>query len=82
MDDPAVSSPAYEDTFKPAPREGLSSLEMLLLGLIAPAAPSGPVLRSGSSCPGCGAGTLDYNGLLQLECPLCGFVSGEGAGCT
>jgi uncharacterized protein (DUF983 family) len=38
--------------------------------------------RPGSTCPGCGQGRLDYNGLLELECPLCGFTLGSGAGCT
>jgi uncharacterized protein (DUF983 family) len=61
----------------------LSSLEKLLLGLetlkihrvVTP-------LRKGDPCPQCGAGTLDYNGLLQLECLACGFVNGDGGGCT
>ena len=39
-------------------------------------------LRSGVVCPQCGQGRLDYNGLLQLECPRCGFVNAEGGGCT
>ncbi|MCQ3939141.1 MAG: hypothetical protein DPW18_19160 [Chloroflexi bacterium] len=64
--------------------KNLSSLERLLLGMDAPqtgqtlAAP----LRKGAICPECGAASLDYNGLLQLECPACGYVSGEGGGCT
>ena len=62
--------------------KNLSSLELLLMGLDRPAESSRPPLRLGSECPGCGKGKLDYNGLLQLECPLCGFVSGEGGGCT
>jgi hypothetical protein len=61
----------------------LSSLEKLLLGIDQPeiiqtTAP----LRKGETCPACGEGILDYNGLLQLECPACGFVSSEGGGCT
>ncbi len=59
----------------------LSSLEMLLLGMIL-LKESGEPLRLGAECPECGEGRLDYNGLLQLECPECGFVSAEGAGCT
>lgn len=61
----------------------LSSFEKLLLGLEAPEIleVSTP-LRKGSICPQCGEGELDYNGLLQLECPSCGFVNGEGGGCT
>jgi len=60
----------------------LSSLELLLMGLNHPPVTGEPPLRLGSACPNCGAGELDYNGLLQLECPRCGFVSGEGGGCT
>ncbi|MFN8434419.1 MAG: hypothetical protein U0V18_10375 [Anaerolineales bacterium] len=63
--------------------ENLSSFEKLLLGLEKPEilevdAP----LRKGSVCPNCNEGQLDYNGMLQLECPSCGFVNGEGGGCT
>jgi hypothetical protein len=39
-------------------------------------------LRKDSLCPLCGNGYLDYNGLLQLECAVCGFVDGEGGSCT
>jgi uncharacterized protein (DUF983 family) len=60
----------------------LSYLEMLLMGLIKLEASAGEPLRSGSPCPECGEGNLDFDGLLQLECPRCGFVSGEGGGCT
>jgi len=65
-----------------SPQE-LSSLEKLLLGIDQPAIiqPVTP-LRQGECCPSCGIGILDYNGLLQLECPSCGYVSGEGGGCT
>jgi uncharacterized protein (DUF983 family) len=61
----------------------LSSFEKLLLGLEQPELPvvKSP-LRKGSRCPQCGEGKLDYNGLLQLECPACGFVNGEAGGCT
>jgi uncharacterized protein (DUF983 family) len=38
-------------------------------------------LRSGCLCPYCGEGLLDYNGLIELECPVCGFTLG-GGGCT
>lgn len=59
-----------------------SSLERLLLGMDPPPAQTSKPLRKGETCPMCSQGKLDYNGLLQLECPACGFVSGEGAGCT
>lgn len=29
--------------------------------------------QRGEACPACGIGRLDYNGLLELECPLCGY---------
>ncbi|MBM3153675.1 MAG: hypothetical protein FJZ96_15975 [Chloroflexi bacterium] len=38
--------------------------------------------HSGASCPVCDAGRLDYNGLLDLECPQCGWTLSGGAGCT
>jgi len=59
-----------------------SSLELLLMGLNQPERRKTTPLRSGALCPQCGQGQLDYNGLLQLECPLCGFVNAEGGGCT
>jgi uncharacterized protein (DUF983 family) len=31
------------------------------------------ILRMGDPCPQCGQGKLDYNGLLELECPRCGY---------
>lgn len=33
----------------------------------------------GSICPNCGKGKLDYNGLLELECPICGYRDTGGA---
>jgi hypothetical protein len=61
----------------------LSSLEKLLLGIDQPdrGEVSAP-LRQNMSCPQCRIGILEYNGLLQLECPACGFVNAEGGGCT
>lgn len=38
--------------------------------------------KVGKPCPDCGIGILDYNGLLDLECPHCGFTEGPGGGCT
>ncbi|HEY3312875.1 MAG TPA: hypothetical protein VGK00_14640 [Anaerolineales bacterium] len=38
--------------------------------------------RRGEPCPSCGIGLLDYNGLIDLECPACGYTEGAGAGCT
>jgi uncharacterized protein (DUF983 family) len=64
------------------PEKALSALERLLLQAEPPAQLANPPLRCGEVCPQCGEGKLDYNGLLQLECPKCGFVSSEGGGCT
>ncbi|MCX6080725.1 MAG: hypothetical protein NTW32_14440 [Chloroflexi bacterium] len=44
--------------------------------------PSQRPVRRGESCPRCGLGRLDYNGLIDLECPVCGYSEGSGAGCT
>jgi hypothetical protein len=33
--------------------------------------------RAGDVCPRCGRGVLDYDGLLNLACPECGYsISG------
>jgi len=39
-------------------------------------------LRVGDVCPKCGQGKLDYDGTLMLACPICGYMLGEGGGCT
>jgi uncharacterized protein (DUF983 family) len=33
-------------------------------------------LRSGDLCPSCRAGRLDYDGMLNLSCPVCGYAVG------
>jgi len=40
------------------------------------------IFRPGAPCPNCGVGKLDYNGLLELECPACMARFGGGSGCT
>jgi hypothetical protein len=75
-----IFTPANNVTIEP--ERTLSSLELLLVGLHQPELSKTPPLRLGAPCPQCGEGRLDYNGLLQLECPLCGFVNGEGGSCT
>jgi ribosomal protein L37AE/L43A len=37
---------------------------------------------SGDYCPNCRQGTLNYNGMLELECPHCGYTLSGGGGCT
>jgi hypothetical protein len=39
-------------------------------------------IRRGSTCPQCRQARLDYNGMLDLECPNCGYTESGGAGCT
>ncbi len=34
----------------------------------------GDVLRPGDLCPRCHTAALDYDGLLNLACPGCGFT--------
>jgi len=60
----------------------VSSLELLLQGDLQPVEKTRAPLRAGTICPACGKGKLDYNGMLALECPLCGYTSSEGGGCT
>ncbi|OGO40171.1 MAG: hypothetical protein A2Z03_06550 [Chloroflexi bacterium RBG_16_56_8] len=60
----------------------LSSLELLLLGQNQPETPKTAPLQKGELCPQCSRGLLDHNGLLQLECPECGYVNGEGGSWT
>ncbi|MEW6567474.1 MAG: hypothetical protein AB1449_04775 [Chloroflexota bacterium] len=31
--------------------------------------------RAGSACPVCRRGTLEYDGCLNLVCPVCGYIS-------
>jgi uncharacterized protein (DUF983 family) len=38
--------------------------------------------QCGSPCPKCKQGIMDYNGVLDLECPVCGYTESSGAGCT
>ena len=32
--------------------------------------------RPGGLCPQCQQGVLDYDGMLVLRCPVCGFAEG------
>ncbi len=64
------------------PEREVSSLELLLQDKLEPVEKTRAPLRVGATCPACGMGKLDYNGLLALECSECGYTSSEGGGCT
>jgi len=38
-----------------------------------------PIPTIGDPCPRCGKAALDYNGLLQVTCPHCGYRVEGGA---
>lgn len=40
------------------------------------------LLKQGVRCPECKLGTLEYNGLLELECSQCDYRVGNTGGCT
>jgi len=65
-----------------ARKRKLSSFELILSGKMGLPIQAHRPLRAGETCPQCGKGKLEYNGVLALECPQCGFVNGEGGGCT
>ncbi len=67
---------------KTSNRKRVSSLEVLLGSKKRSSAVRWVPLREGVVCPHCKEGRLAYNGILALECPNCGFVIGEGGGCT
>jgi hypothetical protein len=39
-------------------------------------------LQRGGRCPKCGQGSLDYDGLLNLSCPHCGYTNSAGGSYT
>jgi len=60
----------------------LSDFERLLLQAHTESEAPASALKVGDLCPQCGQGKLDYNGTLDLECPVCGYIVGGGGGCT
>lgn len=59
-----------------------SDFELLLMGRVKSSTKRSMPHRIGDKCPQCGKGKLDTNGVLALECPVCGYTSTEGGGCT
>jgi len=35
-------------------------------------------IQQGAPCPKCGKGKLEYNGMLNLACPICGYENVGG----
>lgn len=68
------------DTNQPEPMPSQTSLAELPVENSLPAYLR--PFRRGELCPNCELGRLDYNGLLDLECPECGYSQGSGGGCT
>gem|GEM_PF-1282588 len=54
-------------------RDGKKNLNLSIAGHSCGGAP-----HRGQLCPQCGQGRLDYDGLLNLVCPACGYTSGGG----
>ena len=59
----------------------VSSFELMMLGKLEPEEIQPIPLKAGSLCPQCQNGRLEYNSLLVLTCPQCGYTGG-GGGCT
>jgi len=55
-----------------APGDNTSTTENTAVCAIQP----GVSLQAGIICPRCGQGVLDYDGTLNLICPVCGVVEG------
>ncbi|MCC6957229.1 MAG: hypothetical protein IT316_10595 [Anaerolineales bacterium] len=67
MDEPKSPLPPLSLPFALQPNESSADANKL-------AAP----LRAGQTCPACGRAELEYDGLLNLVCPQCGFSGGAG----
>lgn len=80
MTNPPERFQPREDEIEPLDG-GHVTFDMHLDDLSEPLPPPKP-LKWGDLCPQCGKGKLDYNCLLYLECPVCGYEATGGAGCT
>ena len=52
------------------PEDGDEEIKPLMVDLVV------PEIRRGDRCPMCQQGIMDYDGLLNLVCPVCGYVLG------
>ncbi len=60
---------------QPAQSDLPFAVQLALEGSPEPARPS-PTLHQGDLCPQCKAGRLEYDGMLNLGCPRCGYALG------
>ena len=61
---------------KPAGQPQLATAADLDLDHIGPERHVKHPLRRGDLCPTCRSARLDYNGMLNLACPQCGYALG------
>ncbi|HSF82315.1 MAG TPA: hypothetical protein VLA49_13825 [Anaerolineales bacterium] len=57
-------------------KDGPVEVEMMILPGSERPARMAHELRSGERCPRCKRANLDYDGLLNLSCPECGYAVG------
>lgn len=58
------------------PKTNKPRLQMTALELDFVKAEESQPARPGGLCPHCQQGILDYDGMLVLRCPICGFAEG------
>jgi len=63
-------------TDEPTPDEGREEPPVIAAGLESEFTPASCSLLI---CPRCHRGFMDYNGLLELTCPVCGYKEPGGA---
>jgi len=57
----------------------VSSLELLLQGKLEPVEKARVPLQAGTTCPACGKGKLNYNGLLAWNVPNAAMSAAKAA---
>jgi hypothetical protein len=62
---------------KQQPSKELNSAPFVLTTLDTPVNNEpGEAMKAGDLCPNCHTGQLDYDGCLNLACPVCGYAIG------